>query len=493
MKTVSEVTAWLNTPGHIKCILADITEVGGSGASSFFLSSLAYFGNSTAYEPCITGGLVFSESLNADGSPSISFGSLEILNTGGINDSFLQYVWNKRPIKIYMGDPSWPKSDFVLIFDGLIQELTAPNENTLSFSLFDKLQKLNDPISEATLSGTNYSENTLDTLLPLVFGECFNIQPLLVDNGSTALTGQVYMAHNGAMNGLIEVRDNGIPITVTENKNAGTFTLLVQPYGTITCSVQGAAGPYTNTVSGIINKLVTSYGTASNRFTTDEISFGDFTNNSPVGLFCSDRQNILMACSELAKSVNSSLICPAIVVDNGVVGGSKLRLIELKAPSGTPKYYLNDDNMLKDSLSISEMFPVRPSIKLSYCKNYTIQTSVAEGLNPLSKFDSEWWYSTTANTTSQTLYRDSGTVSEEETLIITTSAAATEAAKRLSLWQTQRYIVTAKYLPELIFVQLGDIVQITSSRFNLSSGKLGMVYSINRDWTSGLIDIGVLI
>lgn len=492
MKTVSEVTAWLNTPGHVKCILADITEVGNAGVSNFFLSSSAYYGNSTLYDACISGGLQFSEALSLNGAPNLSFGSLDIVNTGGVNDQFLQYVWNKRPIKIYLGDPKWPKSDFVLIFDGLIQELTAPSEAVLSFSLFDKLQRLNDPITETTLASTNYTQNTLDTILPLVFGECFNIQPLLVDNGATAGAGQVYMVHNGPISGIIEVRDNGIPIAVTENTGSGTFTLLTQPYGTITSSIQGAT-PYSNTIPGIITKLATSYGTAENRFTVSDISFSDFTNTSPVGIYCNDRKNILEACTELARSVNANLICPSVVVTGDAVSNSKLRLIEIKEPTGTPKYYLNDDNMVTGTLSISEMFPVRPSIKLAYCKNYTVQTTVAEGLNPLSKFDAEWLYATAINTTSQTLYRDSGTVAEEETLLITTDAANTEATKRLALWEKQRYIVTAKYLPELIFVQLGDIVQVKSNRFGLSSGKLGIVYSISRDWITGLIDIGVLV
>jgi hypothetical protein len=149
--------------------------------------------------------------------------------------------------------------------------------------------------------------------------------------------------------------------------------------------------------------------------------------------------------------------------------------------------------MVTGSLSISETFDVRPSIKLAYCKNYTIQATVAEGLNPESKFDEEWLYSTAVNTTNRTLYRDSGTVAAEETLLLTTAAANTESAKRLSLWEKQRYIITAKYLPELIFVQLGDIVEVKSARFGLSSGKTGMVYSISRDWITGLIDIGVLI
>jgi hypothetical protein len=492
MKTVAEILAWLNTPGHIKCILADITEIGNAPVSNFFLSNMAYFSGTQEYNAGITGGLSFSESLDVEGQASLSFGSLEFVNTAGIHDNYLTYVWNKRPIKIYIGDPSWSKNDFVLIFDGLIQEITAPNENTLSFSLFDKLQRLNDPISERTLANTDYSENIANTILPLLFGEAFNLQPLLVDNGSTSGLGQVYMVHDGAINGLIEVRDNGVPITVIPSDSDGTFTLLTKPFGTITCSAQGKI-PYANTVVGIISQIVTEYGTVENRFSPNELSFDDFTNTSPVGIYCSERTNILDACNQLAKSLNANLICPSIVVANGIVTTSKLRLIEIKVPTGTPKYYLDDNNMVINSLSISQMFPVKPSIKLEYCKNYTVQTTVADGVNPISKFDQVWLYSNKVNAEKKTLYRDSGNVAEEETLLLTTDSAETEAIKRLAMWQEQRYVINADYLPHLMFVQLGDIVQITSARFGLSDGKLGLVYSVTRNWTTGLVNIGVLV
>ena len=577
MKTVTEITQWLNTEQHVKCVLADISEVGVSPSSNFYFSSIAYDSDGILYDACITGGLSFSESLSVDGNPSLGFGSLEIVNVNGINDRYLNYVWNKRPVKIYLGDPSWPKSDFVLIFDGLIQELTAPNESSLSFSLFDKLQRLNDPISERTLADTNYSEKALENILPLLFGEAFNIQPLLVDKGgvssvtgtisssatTTTLTnlssttgmvvgqvltkisgtgdfgtnptiqsintasqititsatantagsiifnvtgisgtGQVYMVHDGAMNGVIEVRDNGIPIEVVESTGTGTFSLLTSPVGTITCSAQGSVQgrlAYTNTVAGIIEYLVNRYGNPVNRFSYPfEISFGDFTNTSPVGIYCSDRTNILDACNQLAKSVNANLICPSVVVTDGVVSASKLRLVEIKVPTGTPKYYLNDDNMILNSLSIQEMFPVKPNIKLGYCKNYTVQATVAGGINPQSRFDEPYLIATAENDAKKTLYRDSGTVTEEQSLLLVTSDAEAEVQKRLALWETQRYVITADYLPHLIFVQLGDIVQIKSARFGLTTeqfpeGKLGMVYSVTRNWTTGIVSIGVLV
>lgn len=492
MKKVSETITWLKTPGHVKCLLVEISEIGNTSSPNLYLSSTPYTSNSVVYTPNLQGGISFSESLSIDGTASLSFGSIDIANTTGQYDTYLTYVWSKRPLKIYLGDPSWPKSDFVLIFDGLAQDITAQDENTLSITIFDKLQRLNDNLTETLLSDTDYSENTKETTLPLQFGECFNVSPLLVDNGSTTGLGPVYMIHNGTINGIIEVRDNGVPIFAEENLPYGVFSLPVQAYGTITCSAQGRT-PYSNTVSDIIADIVTNYVSQQNAFTSNELSFSSFTNTSAVGIYCNQRTNILQVCAELAQSVNANLICPAILVENDEIVNSKLKLVELKAPTGVATYYLNDNNMLEGSLRVAEAFPVKPEIKLGYCKNFTLQQTTASGVNPTTNYSEEYLFVTAANQNQKYLYRDTGAVAIENTLLLTTQQAQAEANKRLDLWGVPRYLITAKYLPELIFVQLGDTVAVSSDRFGLNNGKTGMVYSITRDWTTGLVEIGVLV
>jgi hypothetical protein len=508
MKTVSEMIAWFKTPSHIKCTLVDITGVLVNGiATDVNLSSVAYTDTSAGklYNACISGGLNFNESLSADGSISTNFGSLELVNTYGVNDQFLTYIWNRRAIKIYLGDPSWPKSDFILIFDGLVSQLTANNENLLTLVLYDKLQRLNDSLTEKTLNNSTdtYTEKVKggianEALMPLLFGECFNITPLFVDNGSTPTpkTGYIYMANDGPIQGVVEVRDNGVPVEFTSNLSKGLFTLVRNPFGTITCSVQGnSTGGYSNTIPDIITKIVKNYGNADNRFTDSEIDFTAFTNTAPVGVYCKEALNTMQVCNELAKSVSANLICPSINVasDGETITSSKLKLVELKVPTGTSKYTLSDDYMVLGSLNIAELFPVKPSIKLGYCKNYTVQKTLAAGVNPDNRFDTEYLTVYTIDSTSAAIYKETGTVAVENTLLLKELNANNESDKRLGLWSTQRFLITATYLPEFIFVQLGDIVTITSSRFNLSAGKLGLVYSISRNWITGMVDIGVLV
>jgi hypothetical protein len=509
MKTLTQIKDWLNTPSHIKCTLADITELGNLSGGTVNLSSVAYSDSGTTYNASIIGGLNFSEQLNLDGAASLSFGAINLINTYGTNDLFLTYIWNRRPIKIYLGDPNWPKSDFVLIFDGLVQDLTTNGEGELTLSLFDKLQWLNDSLTEATLASlTGYSEaqktvsgitTKNETILPITFGECFNIQPLFVDNGTLANTGNVYMIHNGLIDNIAEVRDNGVPVEVTKNLNAGTFSLNNLPFGTITCDVLGdATGSYTNTIPGIITKICTSsnYGTiATNRFTSNDLNLG--TDTRAVGVYINNKTNMLQVCNELAQSINASLISPSVTVNyqTGQISASKLKLVELKVPSSADYsgVELNDDYMVVGSLAITEIFPVKPYVKLGYCKNFTPQQTVAAGIDPACKFDEEYWYITGENFTNKTLYRDAGTVEATPTLLITTQNASIEADKRLKLWEKPRKLITATYLPHHLFTQLGDTVKIKSSRFGLDVGEFGIVYSINRDWITGMVQIGVLV
>jgi len=116
-KTVQQIRDWLDSPNNLKCILADIGYYSGS-EQTMRLSTRGYYDGSNEYIPIIIGGVSFAESLSADLTVSISYGTLELENTGGTYDNFLTYIWKRRPINLYIGDVSWPKSDFTLIFSG---------------------------------------------------------------------------------------------------------------------------------------------------------------------------------------------------------------------------------------------------------------------------------------------------------------------------------------------------------------------------------------
>lgn len=597
-KSIDQVKSWLDSSSHLKCVLADIGYY-YAGEQTLRLSTRSYYDGANEYIPNIIGGISFSESLSADLSISINYGTLELENTGGSYDHYLNYVWKRRPISLYLGDPSWSKSDFILIFSGLIDNLVSSGESSLQLTLVDGLERLNETIVTKTLKDlTGYTaQNTQEEkLLPVLFGEVFNLSPIIVDTGinfdtgpwtgvinrlastsgisigdtvaatsaagalyggtptscvvtdildNNSITytvtggtrprpgiittllidgveyqpisgsqitisyvkgtgGPVYKITDGIntpyLDEIIEVRDKAAPIEVyTARSSFGEFMLKNNVFGTVTCSARSFPQAEC-TVPNLIKHIVKNYG--KNKLTDSDIDFTAVSSDRAsykAGIYITDRVNILEVCSQLAKSINCALFYSTTSINyiTGQVTTGKLKLVEIKLPNlANSVADLNDSVMLEGTLQITESFPVKSAIKLGYCKNYTQQSNdLALALNPDhgSIFKDEYWYIEEKDAGVETVYNDTGTVQEEITHLLITAEARAEAIKRLDFWKIPRQLITATYLPHLLFINLGDTVTITSNRFGLSAGKAGVVYSINRDWLTGLVEIGVLV
>lgn len=492
MKTLAEITSWLKTSDHIKTVLVEIENVaiGGGQSATFYLSNKPFVTavtdtpSSTNYDPCLVGGISFSETLSLDSSISVGYGDLEIDNTGGVKDAWVDYIWVNKPVKIYIGDPRWTRSDFRLVFSGLISDISSRSRESLNLILVDKLQRLNNPISEAVLSSTALGS---DTLIPVVFGECFNVSPLVVD--SATLT---YQVHTGPIEDIIEVRDNGAPVDFTKNLVNGKFTLNQAPFGQITASVQGAkrGTNYYNTIPNIIIDIVKNYGPVNNRLVDSDIDLANFNTFNTVyphqvGVYCTNRENILDVCNQLASSIGAQLTFSSLGL---------LKLVKIYYYTGTSHDILPEDVDL-DSLQIQEKSVVRAATKIGYCKNWTVQESgLAAGINPssLALFNTEYLYSTDIVGTNVDDYKLTVEPVAEDTLLITQAGAEWAAEDQNGLFGVPRtvYIVTAA--AHLLPVELGDGATLVNPRFGLSSGKAGAIISINRDWIMGKVEIGVL-
>lgn len=260
-------TKWLKDATGIRCVLMEVRAKVGGAETTRYLSSKGYVtGGSdvpanTNYSPVIVGGVKFTETLPLDGAASLSFGDIEIDNVTGQRDSWMDDIWANRPVNIYIGDVRWPRSDFRLIFSGLVVNIDTKNSGRLNLKLGDKLQRLNTTLSEIKLGGSTPRK---DTLIPLSFGECHNVSPLLVDS-----TVNEYQVHNGSIELIIEVRDNGVPVAFTPLLAVGKFRLAKQPFGIVTCSVQGDSRPfYSNGIAACAVKIAAEYGRADQRFNT---------------------------------------------------------------------------------------------------------------------------------------------------------------------------------------------------------------------------------
>lgn len=236
--TDAQFAAWLKNSAAIRCVLLEVNVQVGGVETTRFLSNKGYVTKPTdtpasvVYSPYITGGVQFTETLSIDGnSASLSFGDIELDNLSGDRDSWLDDIWANRSIKVFIGDVSWPRADFRQIFDGIVVGIDSKSRSKINLKLGDKMQRLNNPIIEDLLGGSTANK---DRYIPVCFGEVHNVSPLLVDP-----TTNVYQVHNGPIEDIIEVRDNGVPVAFTKSLATGRFTLSAQPAGTVTASVQG--------------------------------------------------------------------------------------------------------------------------------------------------------------------------------------------------------------------------------------------------------------
>lgn len=235
----AQYAAWLKSQTAVRCILVEVDVKVGASVITRYLSTQGYVTGATDtpantfYSPRIVGGLQISRKLSIDGNISMSFGDIELNNVDGVLDTWIDDYWANRSLRIYLGDVSWARADFRLVFSGVTTGIDTRRRTSINIKLSDKLQNLNNPVSEVKLGGAT---SRADDLVPILLGECHNIEPLLTDP-----TINEYQVHNGPVESIFEVRDNGIPVAFTSLSAIGKFRLTNAPSGTITCSAQGYA------------------------------------------------------------------------------------------------------------------------------------------------------------------------------------------------------------------------------------------------------------
>lgn len=494
--TEAEFADWLKDQSAIRCLLVEVEVKVGTNVITRYLSNKGYVTlptevpANTHYAPRITGGIKYTQSMSLDGGVSVSFGDLELDNTDGALDSWLDDYWSNRPLKILMGDVRWPRADFRQMVAGVTIGIDARSRSRINIKISDKLQRLNNPVTEVTIGGTSSLANNL---VPLCFGECHNIEPVLVDAAT-----HKYKIHNGVIEGIIEVRDNGVPVSYTPLLSEGAFRLNQAPSGQITCSAQGARFSYMGQpvtwhtgVGQIVFHLATVYGSPTLKLSQadfDETKMAAFVSahTQPVGLYIPDRANVL----ELVNRVADSLGCRVTVDANGKVSIVKLDI----AGWGTPVSF-TETEMKDRTLQVSSLPPVRAAVQLGYCKNWTVQDKLESGIpaEHAALYAEEYLKTTTEDTAAASNYNLFTEPVMTETLLLTASTAIAEANRRLALFNVQRKVFKFSGAFHTVTTELGAAATIVANRFGLQAGKNGQVVSVTTDFVNPNVEIEVLI
>jgi hypothetical protein len=497
---------WLETANIVRIAIVQAQAIVSGTLTTRYLSTHGVTVDSVQYLPIIKGSVTVDESISTTYSASISYGDIELANTTGEYDSWLNDVWANKSVKIYVGTlPTGTGAvigDFELVFDGITEDIDSKSRNQLNLKIRDKLEKLNTSISEALLGNYNprslspYTNQYEKNLKPIVFGEVHNITPLLTEPVLLE-----YMVNTEAVEQIIEVRDNGVPVLFTQTGGtytipSGSFRLLNSPVGAVTCSVQGTkrtvniagatfAATYTNTVSNTIATILKFYGQQLAYTELNAASFATLGTDA-VGVYVSDRVNVLQLCQDIAKG--SGLVV-------ATTRSGQVKLIDLDIPKPPEvTITINETDTLLNSLQISQKPQVIAGVKLGYAKNWTIQNTLQTAIPQQHKdlYATEWLESSQVDPDVKTNYAVTVEPALESTYLIDKTQADAAALKKLNLFKTPRRVYTMTCTAKFLNVQIGDGVTLVAPRFGLTNGVLGRVVSSKPNWLRGTIEIGVL-
>ena len=172
-----------------------------------------------------------------------------------------------------------------------------------------------------------------------------------------------------------------------------------------------------------------------------------------------------------------------------------MRLLKIDLPaSGTP-VYVTESDYEAGSLSISQRSEVIAGVRLGYCKNWTVQTTINSGIPSEHKdlYAQEYLTVTARDSTVASNYKLYADEPQVDTLLLKKTDAQAEANRRLALWKTQRTVYRFTGYAHLLTLELGQALNLTSPRFGLSSGKTGVVVGLQSDWISRRVVVEVLI
>jgi len=416
-----------------------------------------------------------------------------VIDNADANYDFLplSYAVDGRPITIKVGrrDASYDEA-FTLA------RVTATgwiiDTENITIDLVDFSYKLEVPLQPNVYGGTGGADGGADLTgkrKPLCLGKPRNVTAVLLVPGLL-----IYQVHDGSIQAIDAVYGKASAITASGSdyasyaalaaasvtagqyatcKALGLFKLGLEVVGAVTADVQGedSAG-FIETTGDIVE------WTLLNRtdLTAADLDATSFTavntaQPAPIDYFVSPDDNLTVAA-----------FIQNIMTGIGGWGGHKLDgTFEVRifgAPTGTPVARFNRGDMLGGDIKReplpSAYQPPRYRWRVPYQRNWTVQTSdIAGGVTAARRaFLAE--QVRLAEATSATIQTDHPFAQDREPVqayFRNQSDAAAEAARLINLFKTTRAIYRATVPRKALRRDVGDEIEITHPRFDLSQGR----------------------
>lgn len=436
-------------------------------------------------------------------------GELTILNPNGFYD-FLpqQYALDGRPIEIRYGRLSDQFSSWLRIFNGTASDFSVA-EDLVTVELVDNAYKMNVPLQVNTYGGTGGIEGGGDLAgkrKPRAFGYVLNVEPPLVIPNAL-----LYQVNDGPVQAISAVYVKGSALTLDRDYATSTdlraATIASGFYATclaegmfrinflldppVTADVEGDSSGtgFVATAAGMVRRIVTLATALSDPDDLYLPSFAamDIAQPAPLGYWAdhNDTSTVNDVFARLLESIGGWA---------GFRRDGKLEVAKFTTPASPPvlridRSYIRD---LKREKLPSGVTPTPWRWTVGYQRNWTVQTTdVAGSVSDTRKaFLAEQYR--IAEAKSAAVQVDHPFAQEHpliEAYFRDQADAQAHADELLALWRSSRALYRIVTDPTPLRINIGEVVEVTFPRFDLTQGRLLRVVEITEDGKQDRVEI----
>lgn len=518
--TDAEFLAWLNDEGSVKCALVEIAwaefESEGGVLGFEYLSTHPFVAAPTddianqIYNAWVKEIPTFEQSMSDVfmGRTTANVGEVVVDASSGETDVWLlERDWIGRSLTIRIGDPSWPRADFRLVWSGVTADLKMRGTNELAFVVRDMQHLLNQPLQTAKFeSGT-----MLNQPVPTIFGTVYNVPCVLtVENISSG----VYQFNDGPVASVTQIRAGGVPYaSATVDLFAGTFTTAALIRFPMTADVVGATvgASALDNASDLIKHLLVDRG----YLTIDQIDVDSF---AVLKAQCPQKIGYAFPPADAMIYEAVDEICNTVGAYTAMTRDGKLYIKRFDL-AGSPVMDIGVNDIEERGFALERVLAPVGEIRIGAKKNnspaqYQNPDSFAGlGLTPTTVQKNKqhhWATGIETNEDGGVLLKTrklptagnsgsgGGGIVEEQagtipSLFVNAADAQAEAARRMALWGVRRYVFKVASWAAPLTLKLGDVVTITHPRWGFAAGRNATIIKLRERLSRKRTELSVLV
>jgi hypothetical protein len=453
--TDAEYRRWLTDDNRRRAVLLEAEYHDGASAGTAYLANVAYISGQAqtpAAQP-YDDLLIEVPEIRSRIDGELAIGRFELHNDGSL-DAWLERAWEGWPMRAYIGDPAWARSDFRLVLSGTCGGIEAPRPERLALTWRDRRRELEVPAQTTRTAAGD--------LVPLALGQVFNAEPVLTDSANLD-----YRFHEDGAASVDAVRDNGVGVAYTDNGD-GSQTLSNNPAGRITLDATGATDA---TPSGLITWLAQRAGLGAGEI-------GDLSHlpTWPMGLYVASERTIAELLTEVCRSLGAVWRFDRLGV---------LQVYRLDLPA-TSEITLDADDVARRGLRVVRTEAPRSEIVLGYAPNWAVQDPGSQAASvPVAdqrRYATAYETVTAANAIA-TQWPAAQAAERVDTLLVNQADAQAEADRRAALRADKRRVYSVAGFTAPFAVGIGDTLTLDHPRYGWDGGVDGVVVGLREHLT----------